>query len=66
MSIQEFDTENEMEDEFENQMETMQERAYLEDAVSIAEENVAQACGEVENAKEELADLIQQLKELEA
>jgi hypothetical protein len=64
MGIQEFDTEEELEDAFEENMERMQEEARLKDAICEAEYRVGVARDEWMAAEEELKDLRDQLDAL--
>lgn len=64
MGIQEFDTEEEMDDAYEANMERMQEEARLKDAICEAEYRVGVAHEEWMGAEAELKDLRDQLDAL--
>ena len=64
MSIKQYDSQEEMDDDFENCMERMQEEQRLKDAICDAEERVSCARDALNEAEEELQELQDQLEEL--
>jgi chromosome segregation ATPase len=64
MGIKQYDTQGEMDDDFEHCMERMQKEKRLKDAICDAEERVASARDALNEAEEELQELQDQLDEL--
>lgn len=65
MAIKHYDTQEELDDDFEKEMEVMQEEKRLKDLICEAEERVAAAHEELYDAEEELKSLQDQLEALD-
>jgi len=65
MGIRHYGTQEEMDADFEDEMDARQEEARLKDLIGSAEERVAQCYDELADAEEELTNLREQLEALD-
>lgn len=65
MAIKQYDTQEEMDEDFEQLMDKMQTEAHLKDAIGMAQERRASIMDDLNDIDEELQDLHQQLNDLD-